>query len=422
MIEVAGRRLALGTGQGVQSCPLRAVGLMVTVLPTLVACATQTQHGPPRPSAPVPVSPTVQVPLTADSHLHILDFLQNGEYLVDGRLVYGSPANTLPAGERGRRIEAVLWAMDEANVSHAIIMGMPFLKKWAVGDPYRPAYYLDSSSRVVRARDTDYVLALAIEDYRRAHGAAAGRQLERLFPFVSGFDGTDLGAVDMIVKRVKEFPGVFKGIGEVMSRHDDLTNLTTGERSRADHPSLFRIFDFAGRLGLPVSLHHNIAAISPQGEVKDTDYLPELLRAFNEFPNTTFIWCHAGISRRIVVESLPAVLASVLATHRNHVYIDLSWVVYEDYVLADLSAWTGLIEQYPDNFLIGSDAVGRYEGYEDTIRRYDRLLSALTPDVAERVAQGTLLRIMPKDGITLDRGYVYPEEAYTRGGNPGRSR
>ena len=420
MIEVAGRTLALGTGQRARSRPLR-VGMMVTVLPTLLACA-QAQQVPPRPSAPVSVSPTAQVPLTADAHLHILDFLQNGEYLADGRLVYSSPANTLPAGERGRRIEAVLWAMDEANVSHAIIMGMPFLKKWAVGDPYRPAYYLDSSSRVVRARDTDYVLALAIEDYRRAHGAAAGRQLERLFPFVSGFDGTDLGAVDMIVKRIKEFPGVFKGIGEVMSRHDDLTNLTTGERSRADHPSLFRIFDFAGRLGLPVSLHHNIAAISPQGEVKDTDYLPELLRAFNEFPNTTFIWCHAGISRRIVVESLPAVLASVLATHRNHVYIDLSWVVYEDYVLADLSAWTGLIEQYPDNFLIGSDAVGRYEGYEDTIRRYDRLLSALTPDVAERVAQGTLLRIMPKDGITLDRGYVYPEEAYTRGGNPGRSR
>ena len=61
------------------------------------------------------------------------------------------------------------------------------------------------------------------EDYRRVHGAAA--QLERLFPFVSGFDGTDLGAVDMIVKRIKEFPGVFKGIGEVMSRHDDLTHL-----------------------------------------------------------------------------------------------------------------------------------------------------------------------------------------------------
>ena len=412
MFGVFAHRLVLSAGRVVQSCPLRSLGLMAAVLPTLVACATQAQQSAPSASAPVPAGATAQVPLTADSHLHILDFLQNGEYLVDGRLVYSSPANTPPAGERGRRIEAVLWAMDQANVSHAIISGMPFLKKWAAGDPFRPTYYLDSSSRVVRARDTDYVLALAIEDYRRAHGAAA--QLERLFPLVSGFDGTDLGAVDMIVKRIKEFPGVFKGIGEVMSRHDDLTNLTTGERPQADHPALFRIFDFAGRFGLPVSIHHNIAAISPQGEPRDPDYLPELLRAFDEFPDTTFIWCHAGISRRIVVDSLPAVLASVLATRRNHVYIDLSWVVYEDYVLEDLGAWTELIEQYPDNFMIGSDAVGRYEGYEDMIRKYDRLLSGLTAGAAEKVARDNLLRIMPEDGITLDPGYVYPEEAYTR--------
>ena len=125
MIEVTGCRLALGTARRSRSRPLRTLGLMVTALPTLLACA-QAQQLPARPSAPAPLSPTAQVPLTADAHLHILDFLQNGEYLVDGRLVYSSPANTLPAGERGRRIDAVLWAMDEANVSHAIIMGMPF--------------------------------------------------------------------------------------------------------------------------------------------------------------------------------------------------------------------------------------------------------------------------------------------------------
>lgn len=102
MIGVTGPRLAWGTVP--RSRPLRAVGIMVTVLPTLLSCA-QAQQLPPRPTAPVPVSSTAQVPLTVDAHLHILDFLQNGEYLVDGRLVYSSPANTLPAGERGRRIE-----------------------------------------------------------------------------------------------------------------------------------------------------------------------------------------------------------------------------------------------------------------------------------------------------------------------------
>jgi hypothetical protein len=211
---------------------------------------------------------TVDPIAIADAHLHLLDFLQNGDYLEDGEFVYSSPQNTLPAGQRGKRIDAILAAMDVAGVSHALISGMPFLKKWSEDETFRPGYYLDSGSRVVRARDTDYVLALAIQDFRARADADAEQQLGRLYPFISGFDGTDLGAVDMVVKRIKEFPGVFKGIGEVMSRHDDLTNLTVGDRPRANHPSLFRIFDFAGQHGLPVSIHHNIAPVSPADEPK----------------------------------------------------------------------------------------------------------------------------------------------------------
>ena len=383
-----------------------AASLQVAILSGCTAAAQQVPAGPP---------------VTTDAHFHILDFLQNGEYLDEGELVYSSPANTLPSGERGKRIEAVLWAMDQANVSHSVIMGMPFLKKWGSGDPVRPLYYLDSSSRMVRARDTDYILALAIEDYRRALGVQADSTLDRLFPFISGFDGTDLGAVDMIVKRIKEFPGVFLGIGEAMSRHDDLTNLTTGERPRADHPAFFRVFDFAGSVGMPVILHHNIAAISRNDEPRAPEYLPEILSAFAEFPNTTFIWSHAGISRRIIVDNLRGILDSVLDEHGYHVYIGLSWVVYEDYVAKDLDAWVELIERHPDNFVIGSDIVGRYAGYAATVRRYDELLALLEPDVAEKVGRTNLLSIIPEDGIRLDPGYVYPQEAYTRGESPGRS-
>ena len=248
----------------------------------------------------------------ADAHVHLLDFLQNGDYLEDGKIVSKAVGQALRSGERGKRIEAILLAMDRANVSHALVTGMPFLKKWSENDTFRSGYYLDSSSRVVRARDTDYHIALAIEDYQRAGGKQAAKQLDRLFVCVSGFDGTDLGAVDMIAKRMKEFPGIFLCIGEVMSRHDDLTNLTTGERPRANHPSLMRVFDFSGKHGIPVSVHHNMAPVSPSGEIKEPLYLPELLDAFTAFPNTTFLWCHAGVSRRIHVPDLPGVIAGVL--------------------------------------------------------------------------------------------------------------
>ena len=191
-------------------------------------------------------------------------------------------------------------------------------------------------------------LALAITDFQLTGGETANAQLERLYPCISGFDSTDLGAVDMIVKRMKEFPGLFKCIGEVLLRHDDLTNLTTGERPRANHPALFRIYDFAGEHGIPVSVHHNLAPVSPAEDPKEPLCLRELLDSFDEFPGTTFIWCHAGISRRIIVRDL-----------------------------TNLDGWATLIRKYPDNFVIGSDAVGRFSGFSEQIRIYDLLFDAI---------------------------------------------
>jgi predicted TIM-barrel fold metal-dependent hydrolase len=353
--------------------------------------------------------------IIADAHVHLLDFLQNGDHLENGKIVEKVPGAALPAGQRGKRIEAVLWAMDRSNVSHALISGMPFLKKWSEDESFRPSYYLDATSRVVHARDTDYHIALAIEDFQRQGGETARRQLERLYPCVSGFDGTDLGAVDMVVKRMKEFPGVFKCIGEVMSRHDDLTNLTTGERPRANHPALLRIFDFAGEHNIPVSIHHNIAPVSPNQEPKEPLYLSEILEAFDEFPDTTFIWCHAGISRRILVRDLIGHLDKVLAKHRSHVVIDLSWVVYPNYILKDLDGWSALIRRYPDNFVLGSDAVGRFGDYPDQIRIYDPLFDALgDSNLIENLASRNFLRIMRSHGVALDLNYHYPESRYSR--------
>ncbi len=351
----------------------------------------------------------------ADGHIHLLDFLQNSDYLEMGEIVEKGPGAALPVGQRGKRIEAVLWAMDRANVSSALITGMPFLKKWSEDESFRSAYYLDSSSRVVAARDTDYHLALAIEDFKLTGGETARQQLERLYPCVSGFDTTDLGAVDMIAKRIKEFPGLFKCIGEVLLRHDDLTNLTSGERPRANHPALFRIYDFAGEQGIPVSVHHNLAPISPDDTPKEPLYLPELLDSFNEFPDTTFIWCHAGISRRVRVQNLTDHIDGVLAVHSDHVVIDLSWVVYPNYILKDLDGWAALIRKYPRNFVIGSDTVGSFVDYTDKIRIYGPLFDALAdPDLIEQLASRNFLRIMRKDGIALDSNYNYPDDRYTR--------
>ena len=401
---------------------MRVVPLVIVLLQssliTIVACGQETILRHPMDAVPI-----------ADCHIHLIDFLQNSGYLYNGREVPPRVSDALPAGSRHLRIELILRKMSECNISHVMLCGMPFVKKWSEDDPFRSTYYLHSSSRVVRARDTDYTVALALEDLRAADPQRFEKEFPRIYPFICGFNETDLGAVGMIIKRIKEFPGIWKGIGEVMSRHDDLTNLTLGERPRANHAALFRIYDFAGEHGLPVSLHHNLAPISHNGLDRGTRYLSELLDAFEEFPDTLFILCHAGVSRRVVISDLIDILdEQILAAHGDHVYVDLSWVVFEDYmVLKDdqgrpvkdedgdpkiKAEWIELIEKYPDNFMLGSDVVGDFREYRGVIRRYNALLKHLKSGTREKVANGNFVRIAPKKGLTLPRGYVYPEERY----------
>lgn len=387
--------------------------------------------------------PTVEV--YADCHVHLLDFLQNGEFWNDdhrfpgGRLGRQQATGrfvSLPFGERGRRIEGLIESMNTARVAHAFVCGMPYIKQWSANEPFmRPRYYLDSPSRVMPARDSDIAVASAIVDYRQAHrdDPEKLRNLERIHPSICGFDITDLGSVDLIIKRIKEFPGIWESIGEVMSRHDDLTNLTTGDRPRADHPALARICRFAGEHHLPVSIHHNIAPISrDEDEIKLPYYLDEFIELVDYCrsgnagceQSTIFIWCHSGISRRIVVENLPFWINEVLSSYGDQLYIDLSWVVLNDYVLPDLDAWVDLITRYPERFMIGSDVVGKVSQMRAALRPYDRLLRALPEEIRPLVAHDNFKNLfatlaarrnaagLGDKGIVLPHEYEYPEQAH----------
>ena len=377
-----------------------------------------------------------------DCHFHLLDFLQNGEFDNKDSVFPGNARGLmengrffqLPYGQRYRRLTALLEVAERNDVVDVVVCGMPFVKKWAEDDFFlRPKYYLDTSSRVKGARDTDLQIASAFMDYKVAFGQSPGKlkKLDRLHPFVCGLDTTDLGAVDLAVKRIREYPGVWEGLGELMSRHDDLTNLTTGERPRGDHPSLVRLFKFAGLVSLPVSIHHNVAPVSrgPQ-EVKKPHYLREFVSLLeqtiekegNPRNRPQVIWCHAGISRRIVVENYTEVLEGLLQRFPENLHLDLSWVVLADYVYKDIDAWKELIEKYPENFVIGSDAVGKSSSIPFELKKFDALLNSLGVDTARKVRSQNLRRILESSGrmrekkgygqkgITLPHSFGLPDQ------------
>jgi predicted TIM-barrel fold metal-dependent hydrolase len=295
-----------------------------------------------------------------DAHLHVVDFLQESDGLA-----------------------RLLDRMDAANVSKAVVFGLPVVKKWDSCEPDRPHYYLDDDARCYYFTSTDQLLEREFE-------SLSPEGCERLAPMLCGFNPTDRNAVFQVENHLAG--GFWKGIGEILCRHDDLTSQTLEETSRMDHPALMPVYDLAGARGLPMLLHQNSTSVGIHDRF---EYLDEVKRPLSEFPGTTFVWAHCGISRRVAHKLYHRMVEEMLQEHDN-LFVDISWVVYDQTVCSrrvPKKAWLDLIERYPDRFMAGSDLCGHFDPLGRTMARYDALLGSLSDGARHLVSCGNASRI-----------------------------
>ena len=304
-----------------------------------------------------------------DSHLHFVDFLEKTD---------GFPT--------------LCKAMDMSGVSKSVIFGMPIAKQWDSSMPTSPSYYLSNDSRCYYYSATDYILAeelLASPDWIR----------ERFFPFCCGCNCNDKFAADHLEQILHIYPKFWSGVGEIMSRHDDLTALTYGEPPHVDGEGFRGIYDVAASKGLTVLVHHNVTAQN----VDKVLYLDELKRALAYNRKCKIIWAHVGISRRVEVKNLIKIADDLLRTNSN-LWIDISWIVYDYYFLDKfpnnfydgdtLDDWVKLIEKYPERFLIGTDKVGHFATYPEEVTKYYKLLDKLKPKTVENICKNNVLSLV----------------------------
>lgn len=298
--------------------------------------------------------------LVVDAHLHCVDFLQDGDGL-----------------------ERLIEQMDVAGVEAAVVFGLPVMKKWEASEPDRPHYYLDDNARCYFFPSTDSILAT---QYREL----SEEKRKRFAPLLCGFNPTDRNAVFQIEKRLSR-RHIWKGIGELLCRHDDLTNLTLEETSRMNHMALLPIYDLAGSLDLPVLIHQNSTSVGVHDRF---EYIHELKEVLEAFPGTRFVWAHCGISRRVEHKLYHRMLEEVLEEFPN-LNVDLSWVVYDQTICRDgfpKRSWVNLIERFPERFTLGSDLCGHFNNLGKTMGRFAPLLSTLSRTTAELVASGNARR------------------------------
>ncbi len=304
-----------------------------------------------------------------DSHLHYLDFLEKTD---------GFPA--------------LCRAMDLSGVSKSVIFGMGIAKQWDSTMPEPPAYYLSNDSRCYYYSATDYILAEELLEQPK-------EIRERFYPFCCGFNCNDRFAADHVERLLSLYPKFWHGIGEIMSRHDDLTALTYGEPPHMDGGGFLGIYDLAAAKGLPVLVHHNITGQSMERVI----YLDELKRALAYNRDCKIIWAHIGISRRVEIKGLTKIADELLRENKN-LWVDISWLVYDYYFLDqfpdnyldgdNLDDWARLIERHPDRFMIGTDKVGHWKTYPNEVVKYYSLLDKLSPRTVDMICRENVMSLI----------------------------
>ncbi len=296
-----------------------------------------------------------------DAHLHFVDFIQE----TDG----------------GRKLIA---AMDAGGVAKAVVFGLPLKKKWDAFEEKPPHYYLDDNSRCYYFNLTDEIVA---EAFLRL--PAESRR--RLAPLVCGFNATDKYAVRDIERMLDKYP-FWRGVGEILCRHDDLTNMTNEETARVNHPALHDVYALCADRGFPVLLHQNSTSVSIHDEY---EHLHEIEEMLEKFPRTVFVWAHCGVSRRVSHKNYHEMVATLLDRYPN-LNVDISWIVYDDVMTMSLEPkkhWLATIRAHADRFCLGSDLCGHFDHLGRALARYNTLLRSLPPRERRLIASGNAERL-----------------------------
>ncbi|MBM6619206.1 amidohydrolase family protein [Bacillus suaedaesalsae] len=162
-----------------------------------------------------------------------------------------------------------------------------------------------------------------------------------ILPFFAGVNITDESGVEYTKQQLERG---FLGIGELAAA-STYSPVLSSVKWKGRHPldkRLPQIYELAAEYGAPVLLH-----IDPP----DGHPIRVLEKALNDYPNTAFIFGHAN------VENTPKAIGELLKKHKN-LYIDF----FAGYTLQasekgsyGIEDYIPVIEQYPDQFLFGTD-------------------------------------------------------------------
>jgi predicted TIM-barrel fold metal-dependent hydrolase len=281
-----------------------------------------------------------------------------------------------------------------ARVGHVALFGIPLQQQWSkrVDADNAPTYYLNTDAPLYYYSFTDAYIAMA---YR----ALSPSERTRFDPMITGFNPTDMYAVDHIRRVLTTFPGVFTGIGEFSVHKEFVSAKVAGGVASLLDPALDSILAFAGEVGLLVIIHNDVDVPFAKADSPPA-YLEQMKMLVARHPRTTIIWAHTGVGRVVrPVRNHIAMLESLLQDPAmSHLYFDLSWDEVAKYIVASdssIALTAGLVNRYPDRFLFGTDVVApaNAQQYYAVFDIYRPFLDRLTPAARLQLLRGNYERL-----------------------------
>jgi hypothetical protein len=272
------------------------------------------------------------------------------------------------------------------RAGRAILSGIPLQQEWSyrVDGDRAPSYYLHSDAPLYYYSFTDAAVAMAYKSLTK-------EQQARFDPMITGFNPADMYAADHVRRVLETFPGVFTGIGEFTIHKEFVAGKIPGEVASLQNPALDRLLDFAAEVGLVVLIHNDIDVPFAK-EGSEPAYLGEIKTLFKRHRNATIIWAHMGLGRTVRPGKNHAMQIEEILKDPDfdHVYFDLAWDEVAKYFVGSpeaTAAIAALIQQYPNRFLFGTDAVAPADQskYLAVFNQYQPLWNSLDAKTSRKV-------------------------------------
>ena len=324
-----------------------------------------------------------------DSHVHLTSYVQEGTDIRDYLKIMGD------------------------KVGRSVLFGLPLQQKWSYlnSEDRAPTYYLHSDAHLYYYSFNDAMIA---HEYNKLNE----EEKTRFDPMITGFNPTDMYAVDHIKRVLKMYPNTFVGIGEFSIHKEFVSAKIAGEVASLENKALDHIMDFAAESGLVTLLHCDIDV--PFGEKSPKPaYARQMYKLLKRHKDATIIWAHMGLGRIVRPHTrdlmhakgernpghLEIIEYALKDKELGNLYYDISWDQVAKYIISSpesLQRTADLINKYPDRFLFGTDNVApKAETYYNVYEMYQPLWDILTEEARHKILIGNYERIYDKAKVDV---------------------